>query len=119
MTCSEIVEKGKEMCSKIDLGDYKKHFIVEVALKGEDSGVFYIETDEGKVNIEPGENKSRQLRLTATYDDFVAVAKKELDPKKALLTGRLKLSGSIDKALEFKKLLGLMLDSYKKALATV
>lgn len=119
MTCSEIVEKGKEMCSRIDLGDYKKHFIVEVALKGDNSGVFYIETNEGKVNIELGENKNRQLRVTAAYEDFVAIAKRELDPKKALITGRLKLSGGIDKAFEFKKVLGLMLDSYKKALATV
>lgn len=119
MTCGEIVEKGKEMCSKIDLGDYKKHFIVEVALKGDNSGVFYIETNDGKVNIELGENKNRQLRLTATFENFVALAKRELDPKKALLTGKLKLEGGIDKAFEFKKVLGLMLDSYKSALATV
>ena len=119
MTCAEIVAKGKEMCSKIDLGDYKKYFIVEVALKGEHLEVFYIETNEGKVNIELGENKKRHLRVTATYDNFVALAKRELDPKKALLTGKLKVEGGIDKAFEFKKVLGLMLESYKKALATV
>lgn len=119
MTCAEIVEKGREICSKIDLGDYKKHFIVEIALKGDSSEVFYIETNEGKANIELGENKNRHLRVTAAFENFAAMAKGELDPKKALLTGRLKLDGGIDKAFEFKKVLGIMLASYKKSLATV
>lgn len=108
MTYQEIVSKIKELCAGADLGDYKKHLAVEVAIKGEGEGVFYIEAKDGKVNVEPYSYNDRDVRFTATADNFISLAKGELDPVKAFLTGKLKVDGSIDKALEFKKVVEII-----------
>ena len=53
MTYQEIVSAVKEYCRDADLGDYKNHLAVEVAITGEGEGVFYIEAKDGKINVEP------------------------------------------------------------------
>ncbi|MCM1054138.1 MAG: SCP2 sterol-binding domain-containing protein [Bacteroides sp.] len=103
MNYSEIVEKVKAMCNNAELKDYKDHLAVEVAITGEGEGVFYIEVKDGKVNVEPYDYKDRDVRLIASADNFISIAAGKLDPVKAFMTGKLKVDGSIDKALEFKK----------------
>ena len=108
MTYQEIVENVKELCGNADLGDYKRHLAVEVEIKGEGEGVFYIEAKDGKVNVEPYNYNDRDVRLIASADNFIAIAKGELDPVKAFLTGKLKVDGSMDKALEFKRVVEIV-----------
>lgn len=105
MNYQEIVSAVKDLCKDADLGDYKNHLAVEVAISGEGEGVFYIEAKEGKVNVEPYTYNDRDVRLTASADNFIAIAKGKLDPVKAFLTGKLKIDGSMDKALEFQKVI--------------
>lgn len=104
MTYHEIVAKVQELCKGAELKDYKNHLAVEVAITGEGEGVFYIEARDGKVNVEPYDYRDRDVRLIASADNFIAIAKGELDPVKAFMSGKLKVDGSIDKALEFKKI---------------
>ena len=108
MTYQEIVANVKELCGNADLGDYKSHLAVEVEIKGEGEGVFYIEAKDGKVNVEPYNYNDRDVRLIASADNFIAIAKGELDPVKAFLTGKLKVDGSMDKALEFKRVVEIV-----------
>lgn len=108
MTYQEIVANVKELCGNADLGDYKNHLAVEVEIKGEGEGVFYIEAKDGKVNVEPYNYNDRDVRLIASANNFIAIAKGELDPVKAFLTGKLKVDGSMDKALEFKKVVEIV-----------
>ncbi len=105
MTYQEIVSAVKEYCRDADLGDYKNHLAVEVAITGEGEGVFYIEAKDGKINVEPYNYNDRDVRLIAKADNFIAIAKGSLDPVKAFLTGRLKIEGSMEKALEFQKVI--------------
>lgn len=108
MTYQEIVANVKALCGNADLGDYKSHLAVEVEIKGEGEGVFYIEAKDGKVNVEPYNYNDRDVRLIASANNFIAIAKGELDPVKAFLTGKLKVDGSMDKALEFKKVVEIV-----------
>ena len=108
MTYQEIVANVKELCGNADLGDYKSHLAVEVEIKGEGEGVFYIEAKDGKVNVEPYNYNDRDVRLIASANNFIAIAKGDLDPVKAFLTGKLKVDGSMDKALEFKKVVEII-----------
>lgn len=105
MTYQEIVKNVKDYFKDADLGSYKKHLAVEVEITGEGEGVFYIEAKDGKINVEPYNYNDRDVRLTARADNFIAIAKGELDPVKAFLTGKLKIDGSMDKALEFQKVI--------------
>ena len=108
MTYQEIVANVKELCGNADLGDYKSHLAVEVEIKGEGEGVFYIEAKDGKVNVEPYNYNDRDVRLIASANNFIAIAKGDLDPVKAFLSGKLKVDGSMDKALEFKRVVEIV-----------
>ena len=108
MKYEEIVAKVKELCGSADLKDYKKHLAVEVAIKGEGEGVFYIEAKDGKINVEPYTYNDRDVRFTATADNFIKLASGKLDPVLAFTTGKLKIDGSIEKALEFKKIVEMI-----------
>lgn len=108
MTYQEIVTNVKNLCCNADLGSYKDHLAVEVEIKGEGEGVFYIEAKDGKVNVEPYNYNDRDVRLIASAKNFISIAKGELDPVKAFLTGKLKVDGSMDKALEFKKVVEII-----------
>ncbi|MDE6579809.1 MAG: SCP2 sterol-binding domain-containing protein [Ruminiclostridium sp.] len=104
MTYQEIVAEVKNLCKDADLGDYKKHLAVEVAITGEGEGVFYIEAKDGKINVEPYNYNDRDVRLTATADNFIAIASGKMDPVDAFFKKKLHIDGSIEKALEFKKI---------------
>ena len=108
MKYEEIVAKVKELCGSAELKDYKQHLAVEVAIEGEGEGVFYIEAKDGKVYVEPYDYHDRDVRLIATADNFIKLAGGKLDPVLAFTTGKLKVEGSIDKALEFKKIVDMV-----------
>lgn len=102
MTYHEIVAEVKELCKDADLKKYTKHLAVEVVITGEGEGVFYIEARDGNINVEPYDYNDHDVRLIANAQNFLAIAKGVLDPVNAFMTGKLKVDGSIDKALEFK-----------------
>ena len=108
MTYEEIVAKVKEMCGSADLKDYKNHLAVEVEITGDGAGVFYIEAKDGKVSVEPYDYHDRDVRLIASADNFIKIAGGKMDPVLAFTTGKLKVDGSIDKALEFKKVVDMI-----------
>ena len=107
MKYEEIVAKVRELCSAADLKDYGKHFAVEIVIEGEGEGVFYIEVKDGNLYVEPYDYHDRDVRLITTADSFIKMAGGKLDPVFAFTTGKLKVEGSIDNALEFKKILDM------------
>lgn len=108
MTYEEIVAKIKELCGSAELKDYNKHLAVEVEIRGEGEGVFYIEAKDGKINVEPYSYNDRDVRLIASADNFLKITSGKLDPVFAFTTGKLKVEGSVDKALEFKKVVDMI-----------
>ncbi|MCH5324891.1 MAG: SCP2 sterol-binding domain-containing protein [Eubacterium sp.] len=108
MKYEEIVAKVKELCEDADLKGYDNHLAVEVEIKGEGEGVFYIEAKDGKINVQPYDYHDRDVRLITSGDNFLKLANGKLDPVLAFTIGKLKVDGSIEKALEFKKLVDII-----------
>lgn len=104
MTYQEIVQSVKDVCKDADLTNYKNHLAVEVQITGEGEGIFYIEAKDGKVYVEPYDYHDRDVRLITSAENFIKISRGTLDPVKAFFSGALKVDGSIDKALEFKKI---------------
>ncbi len=114
MNYQEIVKTVQDLCKGADISDYKKHLAVEVQITGEGEGVFYIEARDGKVYVEPYDYHDRDVRLITSADNFLKIANGELDPVKAFFTGKLKIDGSVDKALEFKNIVDSVNKSTEK-----
>ncbi len=104
MTYEEIVQTAREaLCGK-EVKDMPGHLAVQIDVEGEGEGAFYIELKDGNVFVEPYEYYDRDCKLIASADVFTKLISGKLDAVLAFTTGKLKVEGSVDKALEFQNL---------------
>ena len=104
MKFDELLAKVRETASKVDASNMG-FLAVQVNITGKESGVFYVEVKDGKINVEPYEYNDRNCAITISLPNFVKLANGKRDPVFAFTTGKLKVDGDITKALEFSKLL--------------
>ena len=104
MTFDEMLKKVRDIAAKADVSD-KDFLAVQVNLTGAQNGVFYVEVNDHKINVEPYEYNDRNCAVTMKLNDFNKLIDGKLDPVFAFTTGKLKVDGDIGKALEFSKLI--------------
>ncbi len=104
MTYEEIFEQTKAYILGNDVDGIKGHLAIEVDIVGEGGGAFYIELKDGKVAIEPYEYYDNDCKFLVSGEDFLNICSGKLDPVVAFTKGKLKIEGSIEKALEFAKI---------------
>ena len=114
MTYQEIFEKAKENILSYSIDERKGHLAVQVNIVGEGEGAFYIELKDNVIFVEPYEYYDRDCILKISGEDFLAICDGSLDPVAAFTKGRLKIEGSIDKALEFSKIVNEAIKNKKK-----
>lgn len=105
MTYEEIFSQTKELILAGDFSGHKGHIAVQVNIKGEGEGAFYIELKDGTVSIEPYEYFDRDCIFVVSAKNFLKICDGSLNPVTAFTLGKLKVQGSIDKALEFAKII--------------
>lgn len=104
MTYEEIVQGARDVLLKKDVSKFEGHLAVQVNITGEGEGAFYIELKDGQLFVEPYEYYDRDCCLIASADTLTKLVADKLDAVMAFTTGKLKVEGSIDKALEFQKI---------------
>lgn len=114
MTYEEIFAKAQSLFAKGDASGFNGDFAVQVNITGEGEGAFYIAYKNGALDIAPYEYHDRDAILIANAENFLKIAEGELGAVPAFLSGKLKVEGSTDKALELDKLIGFMKDKAKK-----
>lgn len=114
MTYEEVFTKSKEIIMQSDVSDIEGHLAVQINIVGEGEGVFYIELLGGKLYVEPYEYYDRDCIFIVTGENFLKLANGSLDAVLAFTTGKLKVEGSIEKALEFQKIVEAVKKKDKK-----
>ena len=104
MTYEEIFAKSREIIMKSDVSGIDKRLAVEVRIIGEGEGTFYIALIDGVLSVEPYDYRDNDCRFIIKGKDFLKLAEGSLDPVAAFTQGKLKIEGSIEKALEFKEI---------------
>lgn len=105
MTYLEFFEEMKAVFMEADVSDIKEHLAYQFNIVGEAEGIFYAEVKEGKLYVEPYEYHDRDAVFILSAANLRKLAEGKLDPVSAYLTGKLKVEGSIDKALKLKELI--------------
>lgn len=105
MTYEEIVQTAREILTNNDVSEFQQHLAVQINIVGEGEGAFYIELNDGKVAVEPYEYYDRDVILIATAENFMKIVSGKLNAVLAFTTGKLKIEGSIEKALELQKII--------------
>lgn len=80
------------------------HLAVQINIIGEGEGAFYIELLNGKLYVEPYEYYDRDCKFIVSAQNFLKLADGSLNPVAAFTLGKLKVEGSLEKALEFQKI---------------
>lgn len=104
MTYEEIFTKSKELILANEVDGLEGHIAVQINIIGEGEGAFYIELKDGKVYVEPYEYYDRDCIFIVSGKNFIKMCEGKLDAVLAFTTGKLKVEGSIEKALEFNKI---------------
>ncbi len=105
MSYEEIFNRLKKTFSKADVSNVKEHYAFQFNIIGEGEGIFYIEIKDGKLYIEPYEYYDRDAIFIAPANVFFDIAEGKLNPVKAFSLGKLKVAGSLEKALQIRNLL--------------
>lgn len=77
---------------------------VQVNLTGDNGGTFYIALRNGGIEVAPYDYNDRSCGITISPENFLKLMDDKLDAVLAFTTGKLKIDGSVEKALEFSKI---------------
>lgn len=105
MTYAEMFSKVKGMFMGADVSEVKEHLAFQFNVTGEAEGIFYVEVNDGSLNVEPYEYYDRDVMFTCTAETLMKIAEGKKDPILAVTLGQLKVEGNIDKALKLKSLI--------------
>ena len=103
MTYEEIVDKVKELFSEADVSMIDEHLAYQFNITGEGEVAFYAEVKDGKLDIQPFEYFDRDSLFICNADVLFKIISGKLDPVLAFTLGKLKVEGSIEKALRLKE----------------
>ena len=116
MTYKELFNEIKEKFAGADVGDIKEHLAFQFNIEDEEAGgAFYVEVKEGALFIEPYEYYDRDAIFTCAPDVLISIADGNLDPVAAFAAQKLKVEGSIEKALRLKEIIELKKGGGKSA----
>ncbi len=110
MTYAEFFEEVKSKFMQADTSDIMEHLAYQFNITGEGEGIFYVEVKDGVLSVEPYEYYDRDAMFICEAKTLRKIADGKLDPVAAFTLGKLKVEGSIDKALKLKGII----DSKKK-----
>lgn len=103
MTYQELFDEVKTIFMDADTSQIEERLAYQFNITGEGEGIFYAEITDGKLSVEPYEYYDRDVVFTCTADTLMKLAKGKMDPVVAFTLGKLKVDGSIEKALSLQK----------------
>ena len=105
MTYADFFAKVKELLGGADVSDIREHLAYQFNITGEAEGIFYVEVKDGTIHVEPYEYYDRDVIFTCRAETLQKIAEGKLDPILAVTLQKLKVEGSIEKALKLKDIL--------------
>lgn len=105
MTYAEFFAEVKGKFLEADISNITEHLAYQFHIIGEAEGDFYVEAKEGKIFVEPYEYYDRDVMFTCKAKTLMDIAEGKLDPILAVTLQKLKVEGSIEKALRLKEII--------------
>lgn len=117
MTYEELVAKLQSAYGKHDASKIKDHLAIQFNVRGEADGALYLEILDGKIYVEPYEYYDRDILVTISAENLIAMAEDRLDVLDAYNNGLLTAEGDLGKALLLKEVVVKKEDEPKKTVA--
>ena len=98
MTYEEVVAKVKDALKDTDVSSVTEHAAYQFNITGEGEGAFYVEIDNGKLNVEPYEYFDRDILVYTSAADLMDIIDGKTDFVNAHLSGKISAEGDLRKA---------------------
>ncbi|SEL11841.1 SCP-2 sterol transfer family protein [Butyrivibrio sp. ob235] len=98
MTYEEVVAKVKDALKDVDVSNVNEHAAYQFNISGEGEGAFYVEIDNGKLNVEPYEYFDRDILVYTSAADLMDILDGKTDFVNAHLSGKISAEGDLRKA---------------------
>lgn len=105
MTYEEVFQQFKDRFKDTDVSKIKEHLAYQFDITGEGAGSFYAEVKNGELFIEPYEYYDRDSLFVCSAKTLFRIVDGKTDPIAAFTLGKLKVEGSVEKALKIKELI--------------
>ena len=105
MTFEDMFAQVKGLLAQADASGIGERLAYQFNITGEAQGTFYLEVKDGALRVEPYDYHDRDALFTCATETLFKIASGQTDPVAAVFLGKLKVEGSIDKALKLKSLL--------------
>lgn len=105
MTYQEIFQKFKQQFQDANVSSIQGRLAYQFNIIGEGAGAFYAEVKDGVLSIEPYEYHDRDVLFTCKADTLFHIISGKTDPVVAFTLGKLKVEGSLEKALLLKNMI--------------
>lgn len=106
MTYESIVEATRTKFYPINVSQVQGTMAFQINIEGKAvNGIFYIEIKDGEVHVEPYEYYDRNAIIYINGTNWLKLLNGKLNPVVAFTTGKIKVDGDINAALEMIKFL--------------
>ena len=96
MNYEELVTNVKEAVKKAKVSKTVGHVAFQFNVEGEAEGAFYLELDNGKINVEPYEYYDRDAIIITSADVIMQMVEGKLQPRVAYTKELLKVYGDVE-----------------------
>ena len=96
MKYEELVDKVREGVKKAKVSKTVGHVAFQFNVEGEAEGAFYLEINDGKINVEPYEYYDRDVIITTAADTILQMVKGKVTPRVAYTKDMLKVYGDAE-----------------------
>ena len=100
MMYEELVARVKDAMKVVQVSRQVGHVAYQFNVEGEAEGYFYVELDNGRVNVMPYEYYDRDLVIVTTAEIILQMLEGRLTPRVAYTNGQLKLYDGDSRQLE-------------------
>lgn len=118
MTYADLFYEIKGKFMGADVSDIHEHLAFQFNIVDEEAGgIFYVEVKDGVLHVEPYEYYDRDAIFICAPDVLLKIADGEMDPIAAFTEQKLRVEGSIEKALHLKEIIELKKEQTEKSIA--
>lgn len=108
MTYADLFYEIKGKFMGADVSDIHEHLAFQFNIEDEEAGgAFYVEVKDGVLFMEPYEYYDRDAMFICAPEVLLKIADGEMDPVAAFMEQKLRVEGSIEKALRLKEIIEL------------
>ncbi len=96
MNYEELVANVKKAVEKAKVSKIVGHVAFQFNIEGEAEGIFYLEINDGKINVEPYEYYDRDVIIVTSADAVMQMIEGKVLPKVAYTKEMLKVLGDAE-----------------------